>query len=93
MQSQILRPNFTSLATLAFMLVAAAFLAVALLATHLPVAIVTSPAVAPTAPTVQHYVEPDAADRSEPMVQPALAIDTNPDNYLPICRRHGGPAC
>ena len=93
MQSQILRPNFTSLATLAFMLVAAAILAVALLATHLPRATVTSPAVAPTAPTVQHYVEPDAADRSEPMVQPVPAIDTNPDNYLPICRRHGGPAC
>ena len=41
----------------------------------------------------QPYVEPDAADRSEPMVQATLATDTNPDSNLPICKRHGGPAC
>ena len=94
MQSQILRPNFRSLAALAIMLAAAAILALVLLTTHLYNAPVTSrPAVAPAAPTVQHYVEPDAADRSEPVVSAAPAGDTNPDNYLPICKRIGGPTC
>ena len=94
MQSQILRPNFRSLAALAIMLAAAAILALVLLTTHLYNAPVTSrPAVAPAAPTVQHYVEPDAADRIEPVVSAVPAGDANPDSNLPICKRHGGPTC
>jgi hypothetical protein len=93
-QSQILRPNFRSLAALAIMLAAAAILALVLLTTLLYNAPVTSrPAVAPAAPTVQHYVEPDAADRIEPVVSAVPAGDANPDSNLPICKRHGGPTC
>jgi hypothetical protein len=78
-QSQILRPNFGSLAALAIMLTAAAILALVLLTTHLYNAPVTSrPAVAPSA---------------APVVSAAQAGDANPDSNLPICKRHGGPTC
>ncbi len=94
MQSQILRPNFRSLAALALTLAAAAIVVLVLLTTHLYNAPVTSrPAVAPAAPAVQPYVEPDAADRSQPVVSAAPAGDANPDSNLPICKRHGGPTC
>ncbi len=94
MQSQILRPNFRSLAALALTLAAAAIVVLVLLTTHLYNTPVTSrPQVAPAASTVQPYVEPDAADRSQPVVSAAPAGDANPDSNLPICKRHGGPTC
>ena len=77
MQSQILRTNLRTMAALATVLFAAGVLALALLTTHGPVAPVSPPAV-PAAPTVTH-------------VPPAMSA--NPDANLPICRRHGGPAC
>jgi hypothetical protein len=76
-QSQILRPNFRSLAALVIMLAAAAILALVLLTTHLS-APVAGPAAAPATPRV---------------VQAAPTVDANPDRNLPICKRHGGPTC
>ena len=78
MQSQILRPNFGPLPALFIVLVAVAALALALLVSHRPGAIVTSPAAAPATPTVVHL---------------APAEDPNPDSSLPICKRKGGPLC
>ena len=78
MQTQMLRPNFRSLAALAMVLVAAAILALVLLTTHLSSAPVAGPAAAPATPRV---------------VQAAPAVDANPDSNLPICKRHGGPTC
>jgi hypothetical protein len=78
MASQILRPNFRSLAALLIVLAAAAVLAFALLAGHEPTATVATPAAPPAAPTVVQ-VAPDA--------------NTNSDLNLPICKRHGGPTC
>jgi hypothetical protein len=77
-QSQMLRPNFRSLAALAIVLVAAAILALVLLTTQLSSAPVAGPAAAPAIPGV---------------VQAAPTVDTNPDSNLPICKRHGGPTC
>jgi len=76
--SQILRPNFRSVAALLIVLAAAAVLAFALLASHGPNATVGTPAALPAAPTVVD-VAPDA--------------DTNSDLNLPICKRQGGPTC
>jgi hypothetical protein len=76
--SQMLRPNFRSVAALLIVLAAAAVLAFALLASHGPTATVTTPAAPLAAPTVVD-VAPDA--------------DTNSDLNLPICKRKGGPAC
>jgi hypothetical protein len=78
MQSQILRPNFGSLAALVIVLVMVAALALALLVSHRPAAVVASPAAAPATPSV---------------VQLAPADDPNPDSNLPICHRKGGPIC
>jgi len=77
-QSQILRPNFRSLAALAITLVAAGIFALVLLTTHLSSGTATGPAVAPAHPGV---------------VQAAPTVDANPDSNLPICKRHGGPTC
>jgi hypothetical protein len=78
MASQILRPNFGSVAALVIVLVAVVALALSLLASHRPAGTVTSPAAPPAAPTVVHV---------------APADDTNPDSNLPICKRFGGPTC
>jgi hypothetical protein len=78
MVSQIPRPNFASLAALVIVLVAVAALALALLTSHGPAAIVTSPAATPAAPTVVHA---------------APAVAENPDSQLPICKRTTGPTC
>ena len=78
MASQILRPNFGSVAALVIVLVAVVVLALALLASHQPGGTVTSPAAPPAAPTVVHM---------------APAADTSPDSNLPICKRNGGPTC
>jgi hypothetical protein len=78
-QSQILRPNFRSLAAFAIMLAAAAILTLVLLTTHLYNAPVTSrPAVVPAA---------------TPLGSAAQAGHANPVSNLPICKRHGGPTC
>jgi hypothetical protein len=76
--SQILRPNFGSLAALAIVLVTAALLALALLTGYRPAVIVTSPAATPAIQTV---------------IPTAPTVDANPDRNLPVCRQHGGPAC
>jgi hypothetical protein len=78
MASQILRPNFGSVAALVVVLVAVVALAFALLASHRPAGTVTNPAAPPAAPTVVHV---------------APAADTNPDSNLSICKRNGGPTC
>jgi hypothetical protein len=78
MQTHIVRPHFGYLAALVIVLVAAAILAFALLASHGPAATVTGPAASQAAPTVVHD---------------APAADANPDSNLPICKRKGGPTC
>jgi hypothetical protein len=77
-QSQILRPNLRSLASLVIVLVAAAVLAVVLLTSYWPDAIVRSPSATPAVQTVGPA---------------APTVDPNPDSSLPICRRQGGPTC
>ncbi|MBJ7597644.1 hypothetical protein [Candidatus Nephthysia bennettiae] len=78
MQSPVFSPSLGSVAAAAIVLIAAAALALALLIARTPGASVTRPAAAPPAVTVVHAA-PNA--------------NSNPDSALPICRRHGGPAC
>jgi hypothetical protein len=77
-QSQVLHPSLGSAAAAAIVLIAAVALALALLISRTPGPSVTSPAAAPPAVTVVHA---------------APAANSDPDSTLPICMRHGGPAC